>query len=73
MQHVLQACEGRKKFVVFGPMQLGLVLPCGVLGCAWHKEVLVRPQGTSGSPGGTWPMGSRSLSGTSLVLGGHLV
>ena len=44
MQHVLQACEGRKKLVVFGPTQLGLVLPCGVLGCACLA------QGSPGQP-----------------------
>ena len=55
MQHVLQACEGREKFVVFGPMQPALVLPCGVKGCACLAQ---------GSPGGTWLMGSRCLRGT---------
>ena len=43
MQHVLQACEGREKFVVFGPMQCSLhwFYPAGLKAVlAWHKGVL---------------------------------
>ena len=43
MQHVLQACEGRMRCVVFRPMQPALVLPCRVWLC-------------HGSPGEAWLM-----------------
>ena len=87
MQHVLQACEGREKFVLFGPMQPALVLHCGVKGCACLAQGSpgVEGRGSWGALRGTWfwtPLKgvleglgswSRCLRGTSLVLGGHLV